>query len=112
MASVNKPRRGEVWWVTFDPARGTEITKCRPAIILSNDISNKYLDRVQVIPLTSNTTKIYPSECVVTFAKQSGKAMVDQIRTVSTERLVAKIAALSSENLAVVEQVVRLQLEL
>jgi mRNA interferase MazF len=112
MATLKKPKRGEVWWVTFDPALGTEIKKCRPAIVISNDVSNKYLDRVQVVPLTSNITKVYASECLVQLSKQTGKAMADQIRTVSTERLVKKIEKLSTKNLLAVEQVVRLQLEL
>src|SRR6266404_6412430 len=58
-------KRGEVWWVNFDPSTGGEIKKTRPAIILSNDISNKYLNRVQVVPLTSSTDRLYPSEAYV-----------------------------------------------
>ncbi len=112
MATISKPKRGEVWWVTFDPALGTEIKKCRPAIVLSNNVSNKYLDRLQVVPLTSNITKVHVSECLVQLSKQTGKAMADQIRTVSTERLVKKMGTLSVENMLAVEQVVRLQLGL
>jgi mRNA interferase MazF len=112
MATINKPKRGEVWWVTFDPALGTEIKKCRPAIVLSNNVSNKYLDRLQVVPLTSNITKVHVSEYLVQLSKQTGKAMADQIRTVSTERLVKKMNTLSVENMLAVEQVVRLQLGL
>lgn len=112
MATISKPKRGEVWWVTFDPALGTEIKKCRPAIVLSNNVSNKYLDRIQVVPLTSNITKVYASECLVYLEKQTGKAMADQIRTISTERLVKKIEKLKDSDLLAVEQAVRLQLEL
>jgi mRNA interferase MazF len=112
MATINKPKRGEVWWVTFDPALGTEIKKCRPAIVISNDVSNKYLDRLQVVPLTSNISKVYASECLVHLDKQTGKALADQIRTISTERLVKKIEKLKDSDLLAVEQVVRLQLEL
>jgi mRNA interferase MazF len=112
MATINKPKRGEVWWVTFDPALGTEIKKCRPAIVVSNDVSNKYLNRLQVVPVTSNILKVYASECLIHLSKQTGKAMADQLRTISTERLVKKIEKLRSEDLLAVERVVRLQLDI
>jgi len=59
-------KRGSVWWVEFDPSIGSEIQKTRPAVIVSNDTANKYLDRVVVIPLTSNVSRIYPGETVIT----------------------------------------------
>ena len=63
--------RGEVWWVRFDPAVGGEIRKRRPAVILSNDRSNRFLNRVQVVPLTSKTDRVYSSEALVTFRNRS-----------------------------------------
>jgi mRNA interferase MazF len=69
-------KRGEVWWVNFS-AVGGEIRKKRPAVIVSNDAANKHLNRVQVVPLTSQTGRVYPSEALVTFAGKQGKAMAD-----------------------------------
>jgi mRNA interferase MazF len=72
-------KRGEVWWVEFEPSIGTEIRKARPAVIMSNDAANRNLARVVVVPLTSNTGRTYPGEAVVTVGGQSSKAMADQI---------------------------------
>ncbi|MGI4752721.1 MAG: type II toxin-antitoxin system PemK/MazF family toxin [Janthinobacterium lividum] len=55
-------KRGEIWWLNFDPSVGGEINKIRPAIIISNDAANEVLNRIQVIPLTSNVSKCYPWE--------------------------------------------------
>lgn len=64
-------KRGEVWWVNLDPTIGTEINKTRTAVIISNDSSNKFLNRVEIIPLTSNVDACYPSEAIIAFIKKS-----------------------------------------
>ena len=58
-------QRGEVWGVEFDPAVGSEIRKTRPCIIVSNNSANRNLSRVIVVPLTSNTDRIFPGEARV-----------------------------------------------
>lgn len=105
-------KRGEVWWVSFDPAVGGEIRKQRPAVIVSNDAANKHLNRVQVVPLTSQTLKVYPSEALVTFAGKQGKAMADQLATVSKLRLVNCGGELNSAEMHQVEQAIKIQLGL
>jgi mRNA interferase MazF len=104
------PRRGEVWWVSFDPSVGGEIQKTRPAIVISNDSANAALSRVIVIPITSQVTKVYPGEALVTLNGESRKAMADQIMTASKQRLKSKLGNLSRSDVNSVENAVLLQL--
>ena len=80
-------RRSEVCWVDFEPARGGEIRKTLPAVIASNDVANANLSRLQVVPLTPNSGRLYPSEAKVSVAGQMSKVMADQLATVAKERL-------------------------
>lgn len=101
-----------MWWVDFNPSIGGEAQKVRPAIIVSNDASNKALNRVQVIPITSNTAKCYPCEVYVEIDGKISKAMADQLATVSKLRLKSKIGQISAQNILEVERVIRIQLDL
>jgi mRNA interferase MazF len=105
-------KRREVWWVNFDPSIGGEIKKKRPAVIISNDASNKFLNRVQVVPLTSKTERIYPSEAVVVFQGEERKAMADQLTTVSKTRLFRRADTLSQEDMRKIEEAVKVQLDI
>lgn len=105
-------RRGEVWWVEFEPAVGSEIRKTRPAVIVSNDSANRNLSRVVVVPLTSNTGRLYPGEALVTVAGTRSKAMADQIMAADKARLKSRLGDLSREDLRAVEEAIQLHLEL
>ena len=105
-------KRSEIWWVNFDPAIGGEIRKKRPAVIVSHDASNKFLYRVQVVPLTSKTDRLYPSEALVIFKGKKSKAMADQLATVSKTRLFSRAGILSVEDMRKVEEAVKIQLNI
>ncbi len=105
-------KRREVWWVNFDPSIGGEIKKKQPAVIISNDASNKFLNRVQVVPLTSKTDRIYPSEAVVVFEGKESKAMADQLVTVSKARLFRHADIISQEDMHKIEEAIKIQLDI
>lgn len=104
--------RGDVWWVNFNPSIGGETQKTRPAIIVSNDAFNKIMNRVQVVPVTSNISKCYPCEAFVEIDSKISKAMADQLATVSKLRLKTKIGSISDQNMQSLELAIKLQLNL
>ncbi len=99
-------KRGEVWWVEFDPAVGSEIRKTRPAVIISNDAANRNLARVVVVPMTSNAERQYPGEAIVTVGDQKSKAMTDQIMAADKSRLKNLMGSLSKLDMKAVEDAI------
>jgi mRNA interferase MazF len=105
-------RRGEIWWTEFGPATGGQIRKTRPAIVVSNDEANAFLNRVQVVPVTSNVQRVYPSEALVKIDNRHCKAMADQIATADKARLRQRIGRVSKDELKAIETAMRKQLAL
>ena len=109
---TNIINRGDVYWVNFNPSMGGEIQKTRPAVVISNNYSNKALNRVQVVPITSNVTKCYPCEAYIQVDNKKAKAITDQLMTISKKRLKSKIDTLNSSDMLKICRAIKVQLEL
>lgn len=105
-------QRNEVWWVNFDPAVGGEIQKRRPAVIISNNAANTHLNRVQVIPLSTQVDRLYPSEVLVTLNGKPQKVMIDQLTTVSKRRVLDRIGRLSMDDMGRIAHIIQHHLDL
>jgi mRNA interferase MazF len=114
-------RRGEVRLVDFEPVRGAEANKTRPAVIVSNDSANATADRlgrgvVTVVPVTSNTERLYPFQVMLP-ADESGlsrdsKAQAEQVRAIAVERVGRRIGVVPPRLMADVDAALRLHLAL
>lgn len=101
-----------MWLVSFEPSIGGEIQKTRPALVVSNDSANAVLNRVQVVPISSQVERLYPAEAYVSLDGNRRKAMADQLTTTSKRRLLRRLGALGKEDVEAVDRVIRVQLEL
>jgi mRNA interferase MazF len=114
-------RRGEIVNVNFDPVRGSEANKTRPAVIVSNDAANATATRlgrgvITVVPVTSNVTRIYPFQVLLP-AEQTGlprdsKAQAEQVRSVSVERIGSRLGQLPAALISELDRALRVQLSL
>lgn len=110
-------KRGEIYLAILDPVVGKEISKTRPALIVSNDKNNEFSGTVTILPLTSKKPqKIYPFE--VFLSKGTGnlpkdsKVKADQIRTLDKSRIVTLIGKLGKEEMNQVEKAMKIHLAL
>jgi mRNA interferase MazF len=90
--------RGDVYLVSLNPARGGEIQKTRPCVIVSPDELNAYLRTFIVAPLTTGS-HTYPFRVPCRFEGRAGYVVLDQIRAVDQGRLVRRLGKLSSSTL-------------
>ena len=115
-------RRGDMFWVNLDPTRGGEINKRRPAVVVSNDGVNTAAHRhgrgvVTVVPVTSNTERVYPFQVLIDAADHPGlrtdsKAQAEQVRTVDVARIGSRITTLSPSTMRSLDAALRLHLAL
>jgi mRNA interferase MazF len=103
-------KRGDVYWLALDPSVGGEIQKTRPAIIVSNDAANQALNRMLVVPLSSQIARVYPGEALVQLNGETRKAMADQLTTASKQRFRSRLGKISAEDMTKIEGAILLQL--
>ena len=96
MEVVKVPRQDEVWLVSLDPVRGSEIRKTRPCLVVSPNEMNDHLRTIIIAPMTT-VERPYPSRVSVTFQGKRGQIALDQIRAIDRERLVRKLGFVTSK---------------
>ena len=109
-------RRGEVFLVNFDPTLGAEAKKTRPAVVVSNDISNTHSPIVSIAPITSNVVRIYSFEVEippgVAGLRVRSKVMVNQTRAVDRVRLIKKLGHLPEKIMLDIDRAFKLHYDL
>ncbi len=98
--------RGDVYLVELNPARGSEIRKTRPCVVISPDELNQHLRTLIVAPLTTGVHR-YPFRISCLFQNRKGHVVLDQLRTVDQERLVQRLGALAPGTLGRVLEVLQ-----
>ena len=105
-----------MYWVNLDPTVGSEISKTRPVLIVSNNINNQYAATVSIVPITSSTNKIYPFEVLISSKESSlkvdSKIKANQIRTIDKSRITKKIGILSPDRMKEVDIAIKIHLAL
>ena len=114
-------RRGEIVRVSLDPARGSEVGKIRPAVVVSNDAANATATRlgrgvITVVPVTSRTDRVYPFQVLLP-AHQTGlphdsKAQAEQVRSIAVERVGQRVGQLPATLITELDQALRIHLSL
>jgi len=114
-------RRGDIVAVSLDPARGSEASKTRPAIVVSNDAANAAASQlargvITVVPITSNVARVYPFQVLLRAAqtglRQDSKAQAEQVRSVAVERIGKQMGRLPAAAMAELEEALRIHLGL
>lgn len=106
------PERGEIWSVALDPTLGSELRKTRPCVVVSTKILNERRRTIVVVPLSSSPRASPPILIPVSCDGQPAVAVTDQIRAVAKERLRARLGALTTDEVAALEDGLRQILQL
>ena len=112
------PRRGDIFLVSFDPTVGHEIKKTRPALVIQNDIGNRYSSLTIVAAITSKiSTVLHPVEVIIQPSRSSGLEVLsairmDQISTLDKQRLIKRLGVSGASIMHQVDQAIQISLGL
>jgi len=114
---ISTPKRGEVWFVSFDPSLGAEIQKTRPALILQNDTANRYSPITIVAAITSQfDEELYPTEVSIRAAEgglqSNSVVLLNQIRSIDKQRLVRRLGTVTRATMVRVDRAIQISLGL
>jgi len=111
--------RGDIYLVNLDPIVGKEIGKARPAVIIQNDIGNKFSPVIIIAPISSIKEIIKPLPIMIFLKKGEGGLPADsyvdcgQIRTVDRDqRLITKLGNLDKEKMSEIDKALKVSLSL
>ena len=99
-------KRYDIFWADLEPTRGSEISKIRPVVVVSLDVLNAALATVTVCPLTSQLHPGWRSRVLIHCAGKPAEIAVDQIRTISKQRIGRKMASLKEDEAAALRRVI------
>lgn len=109
-------KRGEIYVADLNPVKGWEINKTRPVLVISNDINNTYSDLITIVPITTQTEKVYPFEVLITKdesgLKADSKIKCNQIRTIDKIRLSKKVGSIDKNKINQIEKAVCIHLDI
>jgi mRNA interferase MazF len=106
------PLRGEVWWVELDPARGSEIQKTRPCVVITDDGINRYRNTHVVVALSNTSPKKWPLYVPVPSVGPKTQAVIDQVRAMDKSRFQKRKGSVSAEDMERIDEALRIVLDL
>ena len=114
---MTEVKRGEVWLVNLDPTIGHEIKKSRPAVIIQNDVGNKFSPVTIIAPVTSQKSEsVYPFEAFLERQKtgldKDSKVLLNQIRAIDKQRLIKKLGKADEDALGRIDEAIKISLGL
>ena len=113
---MDYPKRAEIWLVSLEPVKGSEIGKTRPAMIISNNKNNEYASTITLIPITTSMSKVYPFEVIIhsigTGLSQDSKIKCNQVRTVDKSRLIKRIGGIPQKFMKKVEEALLIHMDI